>query len=92
MALQMDKTFNGLVIPNAYIRIERLEIRTKTNMQAVVSINVNAQSTTPLFYQGYDTTYDLANVKNALKQAYEQLKALSDFSGAVDVLEAGQTI
>ena len=92
MAFQMDKSFNGLVVPNAYIRIERVELRAKTDMYVVVSVNVDAQSTTPLYYQGYSVVYDLNNPNNALKQSYEKLKLLTDFSAAIDVLETGQVV
>ena len=92
MAFQMDKSFNGLTVPKAYIRVERVELRAKTDMYVVVSINVDSQSAAPLYYQGYSVVYDLNNPDNALKQSYEKLKLLPDFSAAVDVLEAGQTI
>lgn len=89
MALSMDVVFSGLSIPKAYIKVARIEILSKTTMHAVFATQVDAASD-PLFYQGYETAYDLQGA-DPMKQAYDYVKTLPAFAGAVDVLEDGQT-
>lgn len=82
MALKQTMAFSGLQIPDAYLRLARVEVKGKTEMFAVLSVQVAAGSPS-IFFTGYDCPYDLAG-DNPLAQAYSHLKTLPDFATAVD--------
>ena len=89
MALQktFSKTqepFNGqLEIPDAYWRVEKIEA-SKTESCFFVSVNKKTDNLVRLIEQKrYAFTVDL-NGKNFIAQAYEHLKTLPEFAGAVD--------
>ncbi|MFM0151453.1 hypothetical protein [Paraburkholderia sediminicola] len=89
MALQKTTAFNGITIANAYFRIYRFE-GDKTTL--TIYLETCASSSEPRFASSvYEMPFDMTSTNNPIKQAYEHLKTLSDFAGAVDVLEAGQT-
>lgn len=88
MALQKTTTFNGINVPNAYIRVWRFEGNKST---LSVGVEYCATATDVRFNS---VTYQVPFVltgDNPIRQAYEHLKTLPDFEGATDVLEAGQT-
>lgn len=88
MALQKTVVFSGITVTDAYLRVDRIDLK-KGSMLVVVATQP-ARGQDPLCYQGYQMNYDITG-DNPIRQGYEQLKALSDFTGATDVLEAGQT-
>lgn len=89
MALQ--KTFaktqepfiGQLEVPDAYWRVEKIEA-TKTEANCFVSINKKTDNVFSLIEQKRYTFIVDLNGKNFIKQAYEYLKTLPEFAGAVD--------
>ena len=79
MALSKNVEFNGIQIQGAYIKVENVTVE-KDSMTATVIWRANANSS-PLKNSSYGLEYDI-NGKNPLAQAYEKLKALSEFDGA----------
>lgn len=75
----------------AYIQITHLSgAKDSINLDVTVFDNSGKQNTVDrLNYFFVPDVTDAA--KNFYKQGYEYLKSLSEFSGAVDVLENGQT-
>jgi hypothetical protein len=84
MALQKTVTTpQGFTATNAYHRIEAVRLSGKTQMQFNVYSHINA-ATIPFFAEGlFDCAYDLDGA-NPIAQAYEHLKTLPEFAGAVD--------
>jgi len=73
----------GLVAENAYHRVEFVVIKDKQNMEFRIRSYV-AESGVPFFAEKViETAYDLDGA-NPIEQAYLCLKALSEFSDAVD--------
>lgn len=91
MALTLDLTTqNGLVVNNAYCRVEDINIAKGGMMAFMLSRYVAQGSAYPSFSQTmYSTQYDMAGA-NVYKQAYAHLKTLDEFKTATDVWEAGQ--
>ena len=81
MALSKDLEFNGIQVQNAYVKVENVTVE-KDSMTATVIWRANANSA-PLQNKSYSFEYDI-NGKNPLAQAYDRLKALPEFAGAVD--------
>jgi hypothetical protein len=96
MALQMNTTLNsGVTVENAYFMIQSYSgNREQLRFMAVSFLNRDAAqgNKAPLQYgKEYSCTPDLTDTaKNFIKQGYEYLKTLPEFSGATDVLEIGQ--
>lgn len=83
MALQKDMTTaNGIEIKAAYIRVYGVDCATKDH--ALAKIGVQTAKDKPVIDQ-YTATFafDL-NGANAFAQAYEHIKTLPAFAGAVD--------
>ena len=83
MALQSSKTWNGVTIQNAYIKVLSYS-GSKTNMS--FSVGYFASSSEPKMFgqEQHECSVDL-NGDNPVKQAYEHLKTLPEFAGAADV-------
>lgn len=96
MGLKMSMTLDsGIPVPQAYIRIGRLEDNNK-----FLTIYVDSYYDHQSFLDGknsiqsrsYNFPADVTDsAKNYRKQGYEFMKTLSDFQDADDVLEEGQT-
>lgn len=84
MALQINKTFSGISVSNAYVRIENISLSGKTFGAAQVNMYANTPSDGVLSSASYGFPYDLAG-DNPIKQAYDYLKTLPEFAGAADV-------
>ncbi len=82
MALSKDTTFKGLSVSGGYFKVTQVRA-TKDSLEYDVSCMANAQST-GLFSETHFCAYDI-NGENPIKQAYENLKTLPEFSDAEDV-------
>jgi len=83
MALKKSQnTSFGIVVQDAYHRIESLRLVNKERMQFSVCsyADINA---TPFMANMYSCVYDIRG-ENPIKQAYVYIKALSEFESAVD--------
>lgn len=104
MALTKNMTFSGTsvtsgsgwrsneaavdyTVAGCYIKVERVD-GGKTSCTAYVSFAAEGFSGAKNYAFVPSVADDAANF---IKQAYEHLKTLDEFAGAVDVLEAGQT-
>jgi hypothetical protein len=72
----------GFDIPNAYIRIEGVRIINKFEIKFQVRSYVTVENAHFNDVE-YSCSYDIDG-KNPLKQAYEYLKTLPEFDGAID--------
>jgi hypothetical protein len=84
MALSIDVTLaSGLTAPASYVRVTSVHVVTKT--QASASLSFFVSPTSSLAYQTAEQSfaYDLDG-PNPIKQAYQFLKTLPEFSDAVD--------
>ena len=72
----------GFDIPNAYVRIEGIRIINKFEIKFQVRSYVNIESSHFNDVE-YTCNYNIDGV-NPIKQAYEHLKTLPEFAGAVD--------
>lgn len=88
MALTKDYVYKGITIPAAYHRVSYFS-GTKDRLNFIVSISAAADGE-EIDSTNYSIPYTLES-PNPIQQAYAYLKALPDYAGAVDVLEAGQT-
>jgi hypothetical protein len=83
MALQLTvNTDSGFTAQDAYHRVSNVFLLDKEN----ISFNLVSYKTPdlPAFKTvGYQCAYDL-NGSNPIKQAYEHLKTLPEFAGAID--------
>ena len=85
MALQKDiTTANGLTASNAYLRVENLTLMSKNiirfSLKSYVSSDVSETIKTEVFACDYDITGE-----NPIKQAYQHIKTLPEFTEATDV-------
>lgn len=85
MALNKNTKFKGITVPSAYIRVNNF-----SGNKDSIAFNVGFYGSTDengqreMFDQkAYQCAYTL-NGSNAVKQAYEHLKTLPEFVGAVD--------
>lgn len=83
MALKKSVETNfGLTVKDSYIRVEGIRIVEKNKLQFQVRYSVDEIH--PHFQDvEYSCMYEIDG-QNPFKQAYEYLKTLSEFSGAVD--------
>lgn len=89
MAFTINSTTpQGITVNAAYSRVEAMSLG-KAEIQ--FSLRQYTEKTgVPFFAEEYFTApYTLTGV-NPIQQAYDYLKTLPEFVGAVDVLEAGQ--
>jgi hypothetical protein len=84
MAIRKNfETRFGLTLVNAYHKVMSVKIENKTSMAFSVGVFVDAAKEIPAQAISYFCDYDL-NGGNALNQAYNHLKSLPEFVGAVD--------
>lgn len=82
MALSKSENFNGINVANAYIKVETVNV-SKEGLTANVTWRSSADAA-PFKAKSYSVEYDINGV-NPLAQAYNKLKAMSEFDGATDV-------
>ena len=73
----------GIEIPNAYHRVGRIQIVSKSEMSFATNAFVNGDANIPVETKSHNCTYALDG-GNAIAQAYNHLKTLPEFSGATD--------
>ena len=90
MAIKKTKTHKEILITDAYHKIHEVRIAPAENGTFSVhfSLELKANTTAPyvclvrtIDYMFY---YDLESTDNVLKQAYDYMKTLEEFDGAVD--------
>ena len=77
------KTNAGISVSAAYCKVENLALLNKTLIQFNVKAFASIDNSTSFWQQGYTCIYDLDG-PNPIKQAYEYLKTLPEFSNATD--------
>ena len=83
MALQKNiDTIYGIAVNNAYCRVDNLTISEKTKMTVLVKTYAD-KTAKEIHIKTFEFEYNLAG-ENPIKQAYEHLKTLPEFSGAAD--------
>jgi hypothetical protein len=83
MALQANKTWNGVTVQNTYIKV-----LSYSGDKHTVSFSVGyfaSPDEQKMFGQEQRECSLNLNGENPIKQAYEHLKTLPEFSGATDV-------
>jgi hypothetical protein len=82
MALKKTSETNfGFNIPNTYHRVENIKLnKNSINFQVLGYADVQKNA---FEYKNYACAYDLNGV-NPIKQAYEYIKTLPEFAGAID--------
>ncbi|SFH78531.1 hypothetical protein SAMN02910401_00328 [Megasphaera elsdenii] len=86
MALKMTlKLDNGLMIPDAYIKIEQIAINKET-ATALIGAFVDNANKIPVYEKIYIFTPDFSDSsQNIYAQGYNYLKQHQDFKESVDV-------
>jgi hypothetical protein len=85
MALQKDiTTSNGLTASNAYLRVENLTLMSKNIIRFSLKSYVSSDVSEPIKTEVFACDYDIAG-ENPIKQAYDHLKTIDQFDGAVDI-------
>lgn len=83
MALQKTIKFMGVDVPDAYHRIERLQLESKESVIVTVA-SYDARRTQPAIQiKSFVAPYDMT-AENPFVQGYKYLKNLPEFEGAVD--------
>ena len=97
MAIRLNFTYRGVVIPQAYIRINHItggkyedkvtpnNVRIPT-WRATVGVYASATEETPIVTLSVTTPLTNMN-QSPFVSLYAALKAMPEFAGAVDVLE-----
>jgi len=84
MALKKTVTTEqGFEVNGAYHRVEGVRLNGKTSMSFQVRSYKDNSGVQAFADAVYDAVYDIEN-KNPIAQAYEHLKTLPNFFGAVD--------
>ena len=84
MALQKSTTSpQGFNADNAYHRVENVSLLNKNSLNFMVLSYASASNNVSFQADAYNCDYDLEG-DNPIKQAYEYLKTLPEFSGATD--------
>jgi hypothetical protein len=84
MALQKSTTSpQGFNAENAYHRVENVSLLNKNSLNFMVLSYVSPSNNVSFQVDTYNCDYDLEG-DNPIKQAYEYLKTLPEFSGATD--------
>lgn len=84
MALQNTKLVDsGVEVQNAYHRVCRVSIPTKTIIEFTLCAYVSSQHEVPFASDFYTCAYDIYG-DNPIRQAYLHLKTLPEFVNAVD--------
>jgi hypothetical protein len=81
MALTKTAEFRGINIANAYYRVSQVQLG-KSQMTAIASLHASAEAP-ELASTMHGCPYDIEG-DNPIKQAYEHLKTLPEFEGAID--------
>ena len=81
MALKKSFSFNGLDISNGYVKVIQVS-GAKENMEFSAAYKIDANNN-PLVYKNFNFVPDLQG-SNFIAQAYNYLKTLPEFDGAVD--------
>ena len=84
MALQKTvTTLHGFVSQDAYHKVDNIKIFSKSSMTFDIKILKSKNETIAFDTLSFQCGYDLEGA-NPIKQAYEHLKTLPEFSGATD--------
>lgn len=83
MALTIDVTFKGIPVADAYVSLSGLVIDDGKQAQSFTAVYRSARGTEVFQCINYSTPYDLDGL-NPYIQAYEYLKTLPEFEGALD--------
>lgn len=84
MALSVDRATSwGINIPDAYCRVEQLSLVGKDSMSFNLRCYTQPAGVPHFFDEVFSCEYNLTG-DNPLKQAYEYLKGLPEFSNATD--------
>ena len=84
MALQLTvKTSHGFSAENAYHRIEHMEVSNKTTLTFTVMSYKDNQEKVCFDQKSYSCDHEPSG-HAVYKQAYEHLKKLPEFAGAID--------
>ena len=82
MALKKNIDFQGVQIPDAYIKVARVS-GNKSKISANIEFKVNQDSET--WFKTETRQFDLdLDGPNVIEQAYKYLKTLDEYSGAKD--------
>jgi hypothetical protein len=82
MALSKTITFKGVTITNAYHRVWGISL-TKDKVSFGLSVHSSSEDEM-IDSTSHSCSYDIDG-ENPIKQAYEHLKTLDDFSDATDI-------
>lgn len=84
MALQKNHDYVGIAVSNSYIKIYEIKGYTE---RMEMCVGYHAVAGGPMYLsETYETTPDLAeDADNFIKQCYDYLKTLDQFSSATDV-------
>ena len=84
MALEKTiTTQHGIVVNNAYHKVDNVVIRNKDQMEFNVKIFVSKEQNVPFELLAFVCAYDIQG-DNPIRQAYKYLKTLQEFSDAID--------
>lgn len=83
MALQTNKTWNGITVQDAYLKIISYS-GNKNTMSFALGCFASSSEEKMFSQEKHQCAVDLDG-DNAVKQAYEYLKTLPEFSSATDV-------
>jgi hypothetical protein len=84
MALQKTViTLHGFVSQDAYHKVDNIKMFNKSSITFDVKVSKSKDEKNYFNLLSFQCAYDLEGV-NPLKQAYEYLKTLPEFSGATD--------
>lgn len=73
----------GVQVPDAYCRVEAVTLQSKASMKAYLRLYATSTGVPAFDEQIVECAYDLEG-DNPIAQAYEHLKTLPEFEGAVD--------
>ena len=82
MAIKKTLPFNGTQVPDTYLRVEDVQLLGKERL----SFKVRGYATLEagaFYWAGFEAPY-VMDGSNPIAQAYDYLKTLPEFSGAID--------
>jgi hypothetical protein len=84
MALKQKISTNfGVDIDDAYHRVEQITLTSKSSIAFAVNAYKDSKISAYITNKSYACKYDITG-KNPMIQAYEHLKTLPEFAGAMD--------
>ena len=84
MALKMNMVSpQGFDVQDAYMRVETTQLPQKNAMQFMLRMYKDAQASVAFDSKQFNCEYNL-NGGNPFNQAYNHLKTLPEFAGAID--------